>query len=292
MARSHHDRRWPSRVRSTTGTGNTAIAAAAAGADVSAFDITPRLLDVARERAAAAGLTIDFREGDLLAIPYPDDAFDLVLSTFGAFTADDPPACARELVCVCRPDGTIVTTAWADEGVFGVLTEVAVTRYPALVPHGAADPRAWADEAGLAGIFSTWSDAPRRSRSPRPRRPSRFEATSGPVQRMPPVPRRRSPTAGRRPAGRSSPVGTRSPDRRLSVSNCLRPTASRPSHRLELVTRIDLGDGELLVVPPQRSTARGARPVLAAGHATLRLWVRLRSSGCAPRSRCMVMAWR
>ncbi len=84
-----------------------------------------------------------------------------------------------------------MTTAWADEGVFGVLTEVAVTRYPALVPHGAADPRAWADEAGLAGIFSglnvSVSLERRTAWFPFPSAAAAFamfEATSGPVQRM------------------------------------------------------------------------------------------------------------
>ena len=49
--------------------------------------------------------------GDLLAIPFDDDGFDLVLASFGAFTADDPVACMRELLRVCRPGGSIVTTA-------------------------------------------------------------------------------------------------------------------------------------------------------------------------------------
>jgi SAM-dependent methyltransferase len=174
-----------------TGTGNTAIAAARAGADVAAFDLTPRLLDVARERASAAGVTVDFAEGDLLAIPYPDDAFDVALSTFGAFTADDPQACARELVRVCRPGGTIVSTAWASDGIFGVLTEVALARLASVTPSGAPDPRAWADADGLAGIFAglpvsielthrtVWLPFPSVDEAF-----AMFEATSGPVQRM------------------------------------------------------------------------------------------------------------
>lgn len=137
-----------------TGTGNTAIAAARAGAEVSAFDLTPRLLAVARERAEAAGVALDLREGDLLDIPFPDASFDVVLSTFGAFTADDPRRCAAELVRVCRPGGSVVTTAWSDGGIFAVLTDVATARHPSVVSSDAPDPRDWADRAGLEAIFA------------------------------------------------------------------------------------------------------------------------------------------
>lgn len=50
--------------------------------------------------------------GDLVDLPLDDGEFDVVTSTFGAFTADDPHRCAAELVRVCRPGGTIATTAW------------------------------------------------------------------------------------------------------------------------------------------------------------------------------------
>lgn len=48
-----------------TGTGNTAIAMARAGAEVDAFDLTPSMLDRARERAVVEHVEVDFREADL-----------------------------------------------------------------------------------------------------------------------------------------------------------------------------------------------------------------------------------
>lgn len=135
-----------------TGTGNTAILAAQAGAQVDAFDLTPSLLEVARQRAADAGVTVRFVEGDLVAIPFPDASYDLVLSTFGAFLVDDQRRCAQELLRVCRPGGRIVSTAWSAAGMFGVMLEVFTDRHTALLA-GAPDQRAWADPDKLARLF-------------------------------------------------------------------------------------------------------------------------------------------
>src|SRR4051812_19685640 len=67
-----------------TGTGNLALAAARAGADhVVGVDLTPELLTVAREGAAAEGLNADFLTGDAEALEFEDGRFDVVSSTFG-----------------------------------------------------------------------------------------------------------------------------------------------------------------------------------------------------------------
>ena len=126
-----------------TGTGNTALALARAGANVRAFDLTPTLLAKARERASTAGLEVDFVEGDLLAIPFPDRTFELVVSTFGAFTADDHHRCMAELVRVTRLGGTVVSAAWADEGFFATLRTTVIERHPELLDPSLPDPQAW-----------------------------------------------------------------------------------------------------------------------------------------------------
>jgi SAM-dependent methyltransferase len=137
-----------------TGTGNSALLAARAGAQVEAFDLTPRLLDIARARAASAGLDIRFREGDLVDMPYPDASFDVVLSTFGAFTVDDPRRCAEELLRVTRPGGSVVSTAWSDEGMFAALIAVVTEQHPGALDPDRPDPAAWADASALARIFA------------------------------------------------------------------------------------------------------------------------------------------
>ncbi len=137
-----------------TGTGNTALALAQAGASVHAFDLTPELLAVAERRAADAGLPIVFKEGDLLAIPFPDGVFDVVVSTFGAFIADDHRACVSELVRVCRPGGLIVSTAWAPTGLFAALREVPIAHHPELWPADRPDPDDWADPDRMAAMVT------------------------------------------------------------------------------------------------------------------------------------------
>ena len=137
-----------------TGTGNTALALARTGANVHAFDLTPELLAIAQRRAAEAGLPVSFHEGDLLAIPFPDDAFEVVVSTFGAFTADDHRACVSELVRVCRPGGLVVSTAWARTGLFATLREVPIAHHPELWPADLPDPGDWADADRMAAMVA------------------------------------------------------------------------------------------------------------------------------------------
>ena len=78
------------------GHGNTALSAARRGCAETGIDFTKPLLEHARQRAAAEHLQIDFQEGDLEDIPFRDEAFDIVLSTFGViFAADQRKAACR-----------------------------------------------------------------------------------------------------------------------------------------------------------------------------------------------------
>jgi ubiquinone/menaquinone biosynthesis C-methylase UbiE len=97
------------------GTGNTAIPAARAGATVTGSDIATNLLEQARARAAAEGLTIKFEEGDAENLPYSDNAFDVVVTMYGAMFAPRPELVAAELVRVCRPGGRIAMANWTPE---------------------------------------------------------------------------------------------------------------------------------------------------------------------------------
>lgn len=98
------------------GTGNAALAAAHRGAHVIGIDCAVRLLDVAAERARAAGVQVDLRKGDLLALPVDDDCADVVLSVFGVVFAPDPVAALRELRRVLRPGGRAIVSAWVPAG--------------------------------------------------------------------------------------------------------------------------------------------------------------------------------
>jgi SAM-dependent methyltransferase len=142
-----------------TGHGATAIAATRAGGRVTGLDLTPELLAIARHRADAAGVRVDWVEADMTAMPFPDRSFDRVLSTFGAMVAPDPRAMAAELVRVCRPGGVIASTAWKPDAVYSKIGGIVVGFLPdeeaeeADVAPGPV-PTDWADPDAVRSIFA------------------------------------------------------------------------------------------------------------------------------------------
>ncbi len=157
------------------GTGNAALLAAAFGAGVVGVDAAPRLLEVARERAQAQGVVVDFREGDLLALPVDNDAVDVVLSVFGIVFAPDPAQSLRELERVLRPDGRALLSAWVPagpiDGMLGAMGRVlaGITHAPRPRRFAWSDPGAvgpLADEVGLALVSTTSGQLPIRDKSP------------------------------------------------------------------------------------------------------------------------------
>jgi SAM-dependent methyltransferase len=66
------------------GTGNAALRAAQAGATAVGLDITPELFDTGRRLAAELGVTVDWVQGDAEDLPFEDESYDAVVSTFGS----------------------------------------------------------------------------------------------------------------------------------------------------------------------------------------------------------------
>ena len=98
------------------GTGNVAIRAAEAGAQVVASDLTPENFEAGRREARNRGVELEWVEADAEALPFGDDEFDVVTSSLGAIFAPDHQAVADELVRVCRPGGTIGMINFTPEG--------------------------------------------------------------------------------------------------------------------------------------------------------------------------------
>lgn len=134
------------------GAGNAALAAAAAGADVVAADLTPELLDAGRREAARRGLTLDWREADAEALPFDDGAFDVVVSCVGVMFAPHHEASADELVRVCRPGGTIGLLSWTPQGFIGEMFATMKPYAPA-PPPGAQPPVLWGSEEHVRGLL-------------------------------------------------------------------------------------------------------------------------------------------
>jgi SAM-dependent methyltransferase len=134
------------------GTGNASLPAAEAGADVTASDLTPELLEAGRERAEAAGLTLEWTPADAENLPFADESFDVVMSSIGAMFAPQHRKVADELVRVCRPGGTIGLLSWTPEGQIGALFRTMGPFMPP-PPPGAQPPPLWGSEEHLAGLF-------------------------------------------------------------------------------------------------------------------------------------------
>ena len=128
------------------GTGNLAVLAARRGCVVSGIDIAGNLIAQARDRAAAEGLRIDFKEGDAEALPFVGGQFDLVVSMFGVMFAPRPNVAAAELLRVTRPGGQVALASWTPQGFLGKMFNVFKAHLPP-PPTGVPSPMGWGDEA-------------------------------------------------------------------------------------------------------------------------------------------------
>ncbi len=85
------------------GTGDLAIAAREAGGDVTGLDFSERML----ERARAKAPDVEWVRGDLLALPFPDGAFDAATVGFGVRNVEDLEGALAELRRVLRGGGRL-----------------------------------------------------------------------------------------------------------------------------------------------------------------------------------------
>jgi SAM-dependent methyltransferase len=168
------------------GNGNASLAAARRWCDVTATDYVPALLERARERATAERLPLKTQFADAEALPFGDESFDAVVSTFGVMFAPDQGRTARELLRVCRSGGKIGLANWTPEGFIGQLFRI-VGKYVA-PPPGVSSPALWGVETQLQQWFG--ADATSISAKPvnfafRYRSPAHwievFRTTYGPV---------------------------------------------------------------------------------------------------------------
>jgi ubiquinone/menaquinone biosynthesis C-methylase UbiE len=134
-----------------SGQGNAALAAARRFAEATGVDYATNLLAQGRERAAVEGLPVTFIEGDAEQLPFPDDSFDLTLSTVGVMFAPDHRRAADELVRVTAPGGKIALASWTPSGMIGQLFKTVSTWAPP--PAGVRPATLWGTSEHLADIF-------------------------------------------------------------------------------------------------------------------------------------------
>ena len=133
------------------GNGNATLAAARRFAKVTSTDYVPALLDDGARRAAAERLDVTFELADAEDLPFEDQTFDVVLSTFGAMFTPDHARPAREMLRVTRPGGRIGLANWTPEGFIGRLFRIVGAYLPP--PLGLKSPALWGTEPHIVELF-------------------------------------------------------------------------------------------------------------------------------------------
>jgi ubiquinone/menaquinone biosynthesis C-methylase UbiE len=139
------------------GDGTTALPAAKLGADVLGVDIARNLVEAGNKRAAAHELTnCAFQEGDATNLhQLPDQAFDLVVTIFGAMFAPQPFEVAKEMVRVTRPGGRIVMGNWIPNDPTFVAQVLKISSaYTPPPPEGFVSPMTWGIESNVIDRFT------------------------------------------------------------------------------------------------------------------------------------------
>ena len=151
------------------GAGRFCRIAADRGARVAGIDVTPAFAAIARERTPEG----DFRTGDMMSLPWPDGAFDVVTGFNSFFYAADLVDALREARRVLRPGGSVAMTGFGRPDrcestplfeVLGSLLPRHAVEEEAPALHGQGVLEALATEAGLtpvdAGYFETAEEYP------------------------------------------------------------------------------------------------------------------------------------
>lgn len=123
-----------------TGTGWAARLAAWRGASVTGVDIAPGMLSAAETLSAGLDPRPVFRQASAEALPFGEESFDAVISTYGVIFSSNPSTAVAEMARVLRPGGRLALATWADD------------------PDGYI--------ARFFGLIGGWSDAPPPPASP------------------------------------------------------------------------------------------------------------------------------
>ncbi|HSF62688.1 MAG TPA: class I SAM-dependent methyltransferase, partial [Gaiellaceae bacterium] len=120
------------------GTGVFLGLVAARGADPHGIDASEPLIDLARRRLPEA----DLRVGDMEALPFGDDTFDLVTGFTSFFFANDMVAALREAGRVAKPGAPVVVQVWGahERCSLEAMKQIARPYMPPRPPDAAPDP--------------------------------------------------------------------------------------------------------------------------------------------------------
>jgi SAM-dependent methyltransferase len=139
-----------------TGTGFAARRVAARGAEVVGIDIAESLIQAGRP--LLAGLGVELEVADAEALPFPDESFDGVLSTFGVMFCSQPARAAAEMVRVCRPGGRIALATWLPVGTVAEMLKLINPDLPRGADATPPSPFEWGKTERLIALFGHHCD--------------------------------------------------------------------------------------------------------------------------------------
>lgn len=133
------------------GNGNATMAFARRWHEVVSTDYVESLLAKGRARADAEGHTVQFRVADAEALPFDENSFDAVVSTFGVMFTPNQAQAASELIRVCRSGGKIGMANWTQDSFIGALFKVIGSHIAP--PAGTHSPALWGAPDWLREAF-------------------------------------------------------------------------------------------------------------------------------------------
>ena len=118
------------------------------------LDLSESMLGVARKICP----TVEFRQGNVMALPFDDNAFDVVVSSFMLMFVPDPEKAVQEMMRVLKPEGKLVVAVWEalkNNPVYSGLCEIAGKRIDEAAGTSLAWPFLLGEDGRLNQIFDT-----------------------------------------------------------------------------------------------------------------------------------------
>jgi len=142
-----------------TGGSTREVARLASSGSALGIDLSTRMLERARAAASVEGLTnVRFERGDAQVFPFPDGAFDLAISAFGAMFFADPVAAFANIAGSLRPQGNLALLGWRElprnEWLVAIRDALSVGRELPMPPPGVPGPFGLADEQRTERILT------------------------------------------------------------------------------------------------------------------------------------------
>jgi ubiquinone/menaquinone biosynthesis C-methylase UbiE len=98
-------------------------------ASIVGLDFNAGMLDIAQAKTPQADIPIEWQQGDMCALPFPDDRFDIVLSQQGIQFAPDKLAALCHMRRVLAPGGRLAFTVWSEVDPLKAATVEAARRH-------------------------------------------------------------------------------------------------------------------------------------------------------------------